>query len=1052
MRILFSIFFFWTSLAFAQTFPFQHYSVQDGLPQSNVSSVVQDKKGFLWIGTESGLSRFDGIHFVNFSSADGLADSRISALFIDKDNRLWIGHENGMISVRDKDVFIKSLNHLDCKKIFSIIQDKKGRIWLSTASKGAVCIEDASADIRKPGSFKVFMGKEGLSELVLDIKEDNKGRLFFFTNLGVKVQKENGSFEFAPRLPGVFPTAILIDKDNDLWYGTALGTLVHYNYKTASFKQYGLSEGLPAGKVENGFPVNFFSALFEDRDGNIWGAIWDKGIFRLDRKADQIQFIDASRGLSVNKIKAINQDAEGNLLFGTSGGGLSIFRSERFISYNQNNGLVNNQVWAIEKDNEGNFWFGTNEGISILNPATKQLSSLPGLEKIATPYVKAIKNDRLGNMWIGTWGGSLVKYDMRTKTLSRVNLLSSFSFNHISCLSVSKNGALWIGTPLGLVKYDENENAVSSFTQINGLSENDITTLYHDKNDNLWIGTKQSGICKYDGQSFKKFSSAEGLTFGSITGIAEGKNNRLWITTEGGGIFIYDGSRFINTRQKDGLVSDYTTVVASDRDGNMWIGSNNGLSRFNYSTARFLTYGVAEGFTGIETKPNAIYFDDQNRFWFGTVKGVFCFDPSKDKKNTVSPVTMITRLRINQKDYGLDSLLTLDYKENSLNVDFIGISLTNPEGVRYAVKLDGYDETWKPLTSQPFEVYSNLPPGDYSFNVLAYNSEGVPSEKPVAFRLSILPPFWKTWWFYVGCAFSGLIMIVGYVKFREKKLKTEKRLLEEKVRERTVEVTHKNRELAEKNKDIMDSIRYAKRIQDAILPPDEFVRKSLPKTFVLFKPKDIVSGDFYWLADKGDFILFAAVDCTGHGVPGAFMSIVGHNLLEQIVHGEGLTSPSLILETLNKGVSDTLRQSYTEDEAIKDGMDMTLCAFNRITKEFRFASAMNPLYFIREGQLQEIKGDKFPIGNLKVGEERKFTEHRIQLQKGDTIYIFSDGFADQFGGPNGKKFKYSQFKELLLSIQEKSMEEQGDILHSQIEKWRGELEQIDDILVIGTRL
>ena len=294
-------------------------------------------------------------------------------------------------------------------------------------------------------------------------------------------------------------------------------------------------------------------------------------------------------------------------------------------------------------------------------------------------------------------------------------------------------------------------------------------------------------------------------------------------------------------------------------------------------------------------------------------------------------------------------------------------------------------------------------------------------------------------------------MFVGITNYRTKKLEREKRVLENKVAERTAEVVQKNNELDEKNKEITASIRYAKRIQDAILPPDDFVRTCLPKTFVLYKPKDIVSGDFYWVSDKKDKVLFAAVDCTGHGVPGAFMSIVGHNLLEQIVTEHELTQPAAILDELNKSVSDTLRQSKV-DESVKDGMDITLCCFDRTTNEIHFAGAFNPLFLIRNKELTEIKGDKFPIGNLKIGEQKKFTNHTIQLQKGDTIYIFSDGYADQFGGPFGKKFKYKAFKQLLIDIQPLNMEEQQNALNKNIEEWKGNMEQVDDILIIGTRL
>nr|MBA3705642.1 SpoIIE family protein phosphatase [Bacteroidota bacterium] len=358
---------------------------------------------------------------------------------------------------------------------------------------------------------------------------------------------------------------------------------------------------------------------------------------------------------------------------------------------------------------------------------------------------------------------------------------------------------------------------------------------------------------------------------------------------------------------------------------------------------------------------------------------------------------------------------------------------------------------WRPATKQSFEIYSNLAPGKYTFKVIACNNSGVWNVDPASVYINITPPFWQTWWFYGLTMFLMVGMIFTYIKVRERKLIIEKRVLEEKVEERTAEIAEQKKLIEEKNNDITASIRYAKRIQVAILPPDDYVKNYLPKTFVLFKPKDIVSGDFYWLSDKKDKILFAAVDCTGHGVPGAFMSIVGHNLLDQIVAEQKLTRPSEILDALNKSVSDTLRQTHTDDH-VKDGMDIALCAYDRNTKEFEYAGAFNPMWLIRNGELIETKADKFPIGNLKIGEQKKFTNHSFALIPGDTLYIFSDGFADQFGGPNGKKLKYSVFKNMLLSIQHLSMEEQGIYLDKAIEDWKGKLEQVDDILVIGTRL
>jgi serine phosphatase RsbU (regulator of sigma subunit) len=283
------------------------------------------------------------------------------------------------------------------------------------------------------------------------------------------------------------------------------------------------------------------------------------------------------------------------------------------------------------------------------------------------------------------------------------------------------------------------------------------------------------------------------------------------------------------------------------------------------------------------------------------------------------------------------------------------------------------------------------------------------------------------------------------------------RVLEKKVIERTEEVVRQKEEIEIKTgelqilfKQVTDSIHYAKRIQEAILPPKPLFDQILPNSFVLFKPKDIVSGDFYWLDKKGGYVYFAAVDCTGHGVPGAFMSIVGSNLLKDTVNNTDLIAPSEIMDKLNEGVVSTLHVGVSEKQT-KDGMDMTLCALNYDTLELQFAGAFNPLYLIRNGELIQHKADKFPVGAF-VGEKRKFTNNRIQLQKGDTVYIFSDGYADQFGGPKGKKFMAGNFRQLLLETSKLPAHEQRVKLDQTIEKWRGALEQVDDVLIIGVQI
>jgi serine phosphatase RsbU (regulator of sigma subunit) len=289
------------------------------------------------------------------------------------------------------------------------------------------------------------------------------------------------------------------------------------------------------------------------------------------------------------------------------------------------------------------------------------------------------------------------------------------------------------------------------------------------------------------------------------------------------------------------------------------------------------------------------------------------------------------------------------------------------------------------------------------------------------------------------------------------------RVLEQKVIERTEQVVAQKKEIEQKNheleiiyKHITDSIRYAKRLQQAILPPDSVVKNAFPQSFVLFKPKDIVSGDFYWVDKRDSKSYVAAVDCTGHGVPGAFMSIVGYNLLREIINNaDNKLPPSTIMDKMSKGVVKTLHaKGGGEDSSqqTKDGMDMSLCVLNHDTLELNYAGAFNPLYLVRDGELIQYKADKFPVGFRGEDEIRNFSNNSIQLKKGDTFYIFSDGYADQFGGPKGKKFMAGNFRELLMNASKKPILQQKEYLNETLENWRGELEQVDDVLVIGVHI
>ena len=298
-----------------------------------------------------------------------------------------------------------------------------------------------------------------------------------------------------------------------------------------------------------------------------------------------------------------------------------------------------------------------------------------------------------------------------------------------------------------------------------------------------------------------------------------------------------------------------------------------------------------------------------------------------------------------------------------------------------------------------------------------------------------------SYWLLTGLSLMLLLTAFLYIVY-QKNRKAKKEISMQKL-----VIEHRNME-------VMDSIKYASRIQNAILPPEELMKKALNDHFVLYLPKDIVSGDFYWVEEKNDLVYFAVVDCTGHGVPGAFISIVGRNGLNDAVNIANLTSAAEILNFLNKYVNETLHQRF-EQSNIRDGMDMSLCILNKKTNTLEFAGANNPIWISRNNNSEMIEdaGDKQPIGNfIGTDKEKPFKQQTVNIAKGDILYLFSDGFADQFGGPKGKKFKYKRLKEALLTIRNEKPEQQKHILENMFASWRGDLEQIDDVCVVGIKL
>ncbi len=1031
----------------AQKYFFDNYGVKEGLSEQKVYKLLQDSKDYIWLGTANGVSRFDGKKFENFSSKNGLAIGGVKSILEDSEGDIWFGHLNGSISRYNGRTFEQAafdsitLNG----DVTSIVEMKDTCLWFTSISDGAILADFPVNDI-KHIKARQFRGKDGLSDQVSGSYLNKSGEFICIADVGMRrFDKAGMKFENyrMPHLTTYFSTiCILNDAKGNIWFGTYNGGLYKYIMSESKMDFIDLPKA--------GIPSNTVTCLTEDSRGRIWIGTWDGGVAVAE--GDSLRKFNEANGLKARKINDILEDVEGNILIADRDDGLTIFKGDAFLTINEKEMLPDPNVNAILVDKTNGVWLGTNGGIVRFWPGLSKSPVIYNQEKSSiSEEIKFLREDRDGNIWIGTNQGGVILFNMKTSKFESQPYINSILHRdgQVKALEIDRQNHLWVGTNEGVALGTINEKNFGRYTLLDSLTVSYITALYCDPEGFMWIGTEpkggKPGLIKYD-PSKEKFTPVAALPGIIPKTMVMDNKGILWIGTGEGLIAFRNDSVLSNVTQNDGLLSNSINLLADGGDGTIYIGTNNGLNRYFPDSKRIYSYTERNGFTGIETRPNAVYKSASGDLWFGTANGATQLRQSRLFTKGLDPLTHIMGMQVNYESRDMSSGMKLNYKERSILFDYYSICLTNPDVVRYKVKLDGADNDWRPVTDQTRAIYSALPPGKYTFNVIASNSEGSWNTKPVIFNFMIKPPFYLTWWFILSSIFIIVISIITYIKIREQSLIKEKVVLEEKVKERTAEVVQKSMEIEEKNRDITASIRYAERIQRAMLPRED----SFQDTFVLFMPKDIVSGDFYWMFDNGDQQFIAVCDCTGHGVPGAFMSIIGHNSLNKVVREYGITRPSAILDQLNTEVLKALMQR--NEETINDGMDMALIAFDRKKFKVEFAGAYNPLYVVRKGEVFVYKGDRFPIGMAAISEKKTFSNQTVEILPGDMLYMCSDGYADQFGSADVKKYKSGNVKKLLSEICLLPVDEQRTRLRKEILDWKGDLQQVDDIMFIGTRI
>jgi serine phosphatase RsbU (regulator of sigma subunit)/sugar lactone lactonase YvrE len=692
--------------------------------------------------------------------------------------------------------------------------------------------------------------------------------------------------------------------------------------------------------------------------------------------------------------------------------------------------------------------------------------------------------------------GGLVKLDSNfTTTYNKTHGLSAQT---VFAIDEDKDGNIWLGTNGGGVcKFNGEE--FDHYTADQGMSDGIVRAIKIDNDGNLWVGTLSQGICKITAPSSPEESTItyitknEGLSSNQVYSFQIDRKGMLWIGTDSGldmidptKEIIPNQDNFIHYNTKNGLTNNNALSMTLDNTGDLWVSTKKGINRLRVSQQkeneplRIQQFGKYDGLISTDSYINSSYVDSKNRLWSGTGKSLLMLEIDKLPEAKNAPIPELSYLEIDQQFYnfrhlpdsaeniGFDSVasfanypvnLELPYYRNHLTFYFTAPDWSAPHNVEYSYMMEPINADWSQVSSKNLADYRNLNYGEYNFMLRARGNSKKWSPT-YSYKFTIHPPWWHTWWARTLYGLGVILLFVLIYRWRTQKMRQRQEELEQEVELATEEirtqkeaVENQKEMIEEAHKEITDSIAYAKRIQHAILPPPNIVKEYLKNSFVLYLPKDIVAGDFYWMQKKNDMVLFAAADCTGHGVPGAMVSVVCNNALNRSVREYNLSDPGKILDSAREIViqefaNEEGQNNSGESWEVKDGMDIALCSIKGM--ELKYAGAHNPLWIIRNGEVIETKANKQPIG-LFI-QPVPFDTHTFQLEKKDSIYIFSDGLVDQFGGEKGKKFKAKAFKELLLSIQEKSMDEQKTIIHNAFLEWMGSLEQIDDVCVIGVRV
>jgi ligand-binding sensor domain-containing protein/signal transduction histidine kinase len=763
----------------APDFRFDHYTIKDGLSQSQAFWLFEDSYGYLWIGTQDGLNRFDGNTFKVYKNnpfdSTTLTHNWVWTIEEDERGDLWIGTFQGLCKyLRKEDRFVQYYHNSNDPNSISgnrpnyILRDKKNRLWISSWNSG-LNLYDPKTDRFQRFQYEEDNVRSLSDNAVRTLFCDHRGTIWvgtwngglnkmIETEGGIRFQRYNEQKEFGTD-GGKRITSISEDQDRNLWIGSYGDGIVKLDPSRTLFAR------VP------GFAANDVNKIMTDVEGNTWVGT-NSGIRIFHHNAGEVEFLQHNprdqSGISSNVIYAITQDRSG--IVWVAGNGLDKYdpRKNLFETYRNNpddpQSLGQNVVWSFCEDNEGYIWIGTESGpLNVFDPIKKKFRRVTVHDhkgNIAENIHQIVQ--RKDEMWLGSFKSGLIRYHRKT------GKATFFLNNHNSILGkialvsevlLDDDGTLWIGTnENGLIHYDPERDSVFNYLykkdDANAIGSNFLNTIMKDSHGYLWIGFWGGGMSRLDKKTgkFTNYTydrkNKNGLSDQVVVSIRQQNDSIYWICTNSGlNRLNLNTGQFKHFFEKDGLNNNVVYDILEDHEGNYWISSDHGLNKFYTLSYRFKNYTYEDGLQSDEFNTNAALKSSAGELYFGGVNGFNIFDPAKIVENTKSPKLIIESYTIHDKTFPTQKSIALDYHENYISFSFTAPEFTSPHKIKYSYMLEGFDNSWSEASVKREAVYTNLDPGNYTFRVRAGNPDGYWSDPGESISFTIAPPFWKTMWF-----------------------------------------------------------------------------------------------------------------------------------------------------------------------------------------------------------------------------------------------------------------------------------------------------------------